>query len=624
MNRAELFEAIRELDPLPDSAVVDRDALLTIVDSKAGSSGLGRRWVYPRLRGPARAVIVFLIVIAIGAPLYLLRLAPLEEPPANTYSAPGVTGYVPIGVGAGVRTIGVGEDGVVWIMSANERTLYRVDRERMEVVETYPIDAYVEGNPVGGGSVWLMSYDPPGVLRFDPSAGLFKRGAVTGTIPLVDPAAGATWAFDSLWLSTQEGRLLRFDSTAAQTGDFAVDVAGPGPRFLTSGFGSIWMGSSNGRVYRIDPDSGSVLASVEIPGEPRAITTGNDHVWVSDVARSSVIKIDPSTNEIVGETAVARFPHSLAATQGSVWVSDFMDYTISEIDARSGALLRTVPLPGRPGMGVVLDGRLLVSLHRAPGLAEIDPGAEMLTMPADGRLDVVVPVGERAVRLLCTGAGSPTILLEADQGEGAGSWSVVQAKLSQSFRVCSSDRSGAYAVDDFPRDGSGAASDLYAALEQVGEVGPYVAVGHGAGAFVVRALAEQQPEAVLGMVLVDPVPDRFLEDAAAILPESMLRTFAQHLAGGDEASELQRTVRGGDFGALPLIVIAADTERMFGPDGDLDQVSSQRLREAWRSGQEEISALSTEGALIEADGSDHFIQYWQPDRVVGAVHAVLP
>ncbi len=73
---------------------------------------------------------------------------------------------------------------------------------------TYPIDAYVEGVEVGGGYLWLLSYDNGGeVLRFDPNAGCVDRA-----IPLGASPGGVQWYADRLWVSNTDGQLLQISA----------------------------------------------------------------------------------------------------------------------------------------------------------------------------------------------------------------------------------------------------------------------------------------------------------------------------------------------------------------------------------------------------------------------------
>lgn len=173
----------------------------------------------------------------------------------------------------------------------------------------------------------MSAYDPPAIMHFDPAGGLLGNGGMVGQIDLAEPASGATWAFDALWLSTEAGRILRFDANGDPAGEYVVDDPGPGARFMAPGFDSLWIASPHGLVYRLDPANGAVVATIQVGGELRAVTTGAGFVWVNEFTRNAVVKIDPTTNEVVSETPVARFPHALAVVGSSVWVSDFLDFT---------------------------------------------------------------------------------------------------------------------------------------------------------------------------------------------------------------------------------------------------------------------------------------------------------
>src|SRR6185369_9382642 len=108
----------------------------------------------------------------------------------------------------------------------------------------------------------------------------------------------------------------------------------------------------------------------------------------------------------------------------------------------------------------------------------------------------IVDVGGYRVHLWCTGTavqGRPTVVLSAGGGDFFTDWSLVQAPLSDSVRVCSYDRPG-YGWSDpgpEPRTNRQEAFDLHEALHKAGEPGPFVVVGHSIGGFVMRSFAEQ-------------------------------------------------------------------------------------------------------------------------------------
>lgn len=133
-----------------------------------------------------------------------------------------------------------------------------------------------------------------------------------------------------------------------------------------------------------------------------------------------------------------------------------------------------------------------------PAAAAPDPYAHpgRLVRLADGR----------ALNLVCSGRGSPTVILESGFGAGAFAWGKVQPVVARRTRVCSYDRAG-YGFSDpgpLPRDGAAIARDLDGALRRAGERGPFVIVGHSSGGLYARLFAARRHSEAAGLVLVDP------------------------------------------------------------------------------------------------------------------------
>jgi pimeloyl-ACP methyl ester carboxylesterase len=125
-----------------------------------------------------------------------------------------------------------------------------------------------------------------------------------------------------------------------------------------------------------------------------------------------------------------------------------------------------------------------------------------------GRL-VALPDG-RHLNLRCSGRGSPTVLLESGWGGSSGGWYKVQPALAKTTRVCAYDRAG-YGFSDpgpLPRDGAAIVRDLDQGLTAADIRGPFVLVGHSAGGLYVRLFAARRPEAVQGLILLDPTVER--------------------------------------------------------------------------------------------------------------------
>jgi len=116
-----------------------------------------------------------------------------------------------------------------------------------------------------------------------------------------------------------------------------------------------------------------------------------------------------------------------------------------------------------------------------------------------------LPDGRR-LNFRCSGEGSPTVLLEGGYGATSLAWSGVRRHLDKTYRVCAYDRAGAGFSDPgpLPRDGASIARDLDQGLRAAKISGPFILVGHSAGALYMRLFFERRPKEVAGMVLVDP------------------------------------------------------------------------------------------------------------------------
>ena len=120
-------------------------------------------------------------------------------------------------------------------------------------------------------------------------------------------------------------------------------------------------------------------------------------------------------------------------------------------------------------------------------------------------LGQIVNVEGHEMHIYCTGEGSPTILLEAGAFSFSLQWYWVQQQLEPTNRVCSYDRAGNGWSEPgpAPRDAVQIAHELNVLLNEANVPGPYVLVGHSLGGVLVRVYAEQYPDEVLGLVLVD-------------------------------------------------------------------------------------------------------------------------
>jgi pimeloyl-ACP methyl ester carboxylesterase len=143
------------------------------------------------------------------------------------------------------------------------------------------------------------------------------------------------------------------------------------------------------------------------------------------------------------------------------------------------------------------------------------------------------------MHLLCTGSGSPTVVMDAGLGGWSLDWSAVQPEVALSTRVCTYDRPGMgwSSPGPEPRDARHAVTELHALLTSGAIDGPLVLVGHSNGGLRVLLYAAEHPADVVGLVLVDPTPiSTDQEQFAALSPSQQgeLLTLSKDQPSGSQ------------------------------------------------------------------------------------------
>lgn len=315
---------------------------------------------------------------------------------------------------------------------------------------------------------------------------------------------------------------------------------------------------------------------------------------------------------------------------------------------------------------------LLLALAFKPFIAAPDP---TLDGARPGRL-VRLPDGRR-LNFRCEGEGAPTVLFEAGFAGTSLAWTRVLSRIAAHTRACAYDRAG-YGFSDegpAPRDGAAVAKDLDEGLKAAGIRGPFVLVGHSAGALYMRLFAARRRNAIAGMVLVDPSiehQDRRFEavfgpgaggmagqkaGAAACLAAAMRRALPSadpalavctpkpntNVPTADNAARMAEALRPATWrtrlseadtlwgatsdevdkapaslGDLPLIVLTADGTYEAAPSNVRPAADT-----LWRTLHQEIARRSRRGREQRVANTSHMIMLDQPAVVVAAIDAVI-
>jgi len=263
-------------------------------------------------------------------------------------------------------------------------------------------------------------------------------------------------------------------------------------------------------------------------------------------------------------------------------------------------------------------------------------------------------VNGHTMHIHCTGAGSPTIVLEAGLGNDALIWGGIQPELAKTTRVCAYDRAGFGFSDALPapRDADHIADELHGLLTEAKITGPIVLMGHSIAGIYMRDFASRYPDGLQGIVFVDgstPMQQENPAFKAAMSqgPPQWLNTLIQRfmmdagiprlfgqcsrtMPGFDaQASKLQaedlchaqitavlaemnsmdasgkETVHSGPYGALPILIFSQDPAKSGG--------MPPAMGVAWNQMQEDLKKLSTRSRRIIAKGSSHYIQFDRPE-----------
>ena len=312
-----------------------------------------------------------------------------------------------------------------------------------------------------------------------------------------------------------------------------------------------------------------------------------------------------------------------------------------------------VPTSKRRGRGCLIwlgvSLALLLSLMLLGYIYEaVAEAADAKEYPPPGQL---VDVGGYRLHINCTGAGTPTVVIDAGLGDWSTGWGFVQPEVAKTTRVCTYDRAG-WAWSDpgpLPRDAAHFAKELHTLLKNANIPGPYVMVGHSLGGLTVRVFAHDYASEVVGVVLIDSMtPQQFAQSPADMQPQldtrsrpvnlfvalgrlGIVRLLAKPLkilpsappnpeayyALGERPQNIQALID--DSQGMPAAGVQASAVKSFGDLPLIVLTASLNDIPGWPAWQTGLLHLSSNSQQLFAENSGHNIEFDEPDAAVKAI-----
>lgn len=249
------------------------------------------------------------------------------------------------------------------------------------------------------------------------------------------------------------------------------------------------------------------------------------------------------------------------------------------------------------------------------------------SLHAQSPADTLISVGTYRLHLRVYRGGEPTILLESGAGLVASQWDAVAPGLVRETgaTVVSYDRAG-YGASDLPNepyDVRREMAGIWDALEQLGLSDSLVLVGHSYGGLLIQVLAHEHPDAVMGMVYVDPLLVGYIDALGGfdslraqinLLPPDTTPPSPGDGRQGAAIATTIATVRASSVPAsIPVRMITSGQQWW----------ATEKANRAFRAAHEALAHSALDGQLVVAEKSQHMITDTEPEMIVQVIRDLL-
>jgi pimeloyl-ACP methyl ester carboxylesterase len=259
----------------------------------------------------------------------------------------------------------------------------------------------------------------------------------------------------------------------------------------------------------------------------------------------------------------------------------------------------------------------------------------------------MISIGSHRLQIHSEGKGTPAVVIDAGLADQFEKLRPLQERIARTTRVITYNRAG-YGQSEpgpLPRHGGREAEELKALLEQASVPGPYVLVGHSLGALNVQVFASKYPDAVAGMVLLDPPPRSFILGQEygdlGVIADKMTAEWQAIADSAAQSADIQEKAKSAffrmiasehremfgetarlvaaisTFGDMPLVVLAAGK-----PNPAFGDVAAPFQR-YWVEQSRTLADKSKQGQFILAEEASHFLYLDAPELVAESILSVI-
>jgi len=234
----------------------------------------------------------------------------------------------------------------VWVLNSNDGagTMSKLDAKSYVTASTFSVPGTPRNLIAAFNSLWVGTAEGR-VLRIDPETDLVER---TWTLPnagaslLFEEDRGAGWLAvgpDAIWAGSVRA-LSRIDPKTSQLRDRRIGTWGP----MAYGFGSLWI--LGGDLVQVSAATMTRVASVPGTASYLDVATGFGSVWLADDERKAVVRVDPRQHSIQQRYRLSGSPFGIASGGGAVWAPSDDGYLV-RIDPQRDAV-EEISIGGAP------------------------------------------------------------------------------------------------------------------------------------------------------------------------------------------------------------------------------------------------------------------------------------